>query len=127
MGTTGIPATTSSPGSTHAAAVGVAEITATGVPATAHGHVHVSPAFHHPFVTPSPFGNNSIASTGWSSKPMFLRHANLVLRCLGFFFSFAAVLAPIATEDDSTRPKFRRTPEFRLGHLCYFRACLYDY
>ncbi|CAA6665372.1 unnamed protein product [Spirodela intermedia] len=48
------------------------------------GHVHVSPAFQHPFVTPSPFYNNSIPSTGWSSKPVFLRHANLILRCLGF-------------------------------------------
>ncbi|CAA7402104.1 unnamed protein product [Spirodela intermedia] len=113
MATTSIPATNSSPGSTPTAAVGVAEITATGVPAMTQGHVHVSPAFQHPFVTPSPFYNNSIPSTGWSSKPVFLRHANLILRCLGFVFSFAAILAVIAPKDDSSRPKFTKTPEFR--------------
>ncbi|MQL94133.1 hypothetical protein Taro_026787 [Colocasia esculenta] len=95
-----------------------------------------SPAFQQPFATPSPF-YNSVASTSVGS-PAFRCGCNLVLRFLAFCFSFAAVVAVVATSDrddddnygragcETAPSSFRHSPEFRYWISATIISSLYS-
>ena len=98
MAAPGIPSPGSTPG------------TATGIPAT--------PGFQHPFVTPSPYYNNSIASTGWTSKPAVSCFINPFLRFFGMVSSFIVIFSLVTGNDKSSGAEsFRSSAEFRFDIL----------
>ena len=98
MAAPGIPSPGSTPG------------TATGIPAT--------PGFQHPFVTPSPYYNHSIASTGWTSKPAVSCFINPFLRFFGMVSSFIVIFSLVTGNDKSSGAEsFRSSAEFRFDIL----------